>query len=115
MFVPVQRAGVHKRIKEGKLTAFFFYITHEETTLFGANAKPKLRPLHSVSVSECKAWAAEMKRKMGYVDEPDESPLRTAKKSLRPAAIKDEPKTARKPRKPTILPTPTRRTRATGK
>jgi hypothetical protein len=26
MFVPVQRAAVHKRIKEGKLTAFFFYI-----------------------------------------------------------------------------------------
>jgi len=24
MFVPVQRAAVHKRIKEGKLTAFFF-------------------------------------------------------------------------------------------
>jgi len=35
LFVPVSRAGVHKRIKEGKLTAFFFYITSEETTLFG--------------------------------------------------------------------------------
>ena len=66
-------AAVHKRIKEGKLTAFFFYITHVESTFFGTKRKVKLRPYILVSVSECKAWAEEMKRRMGYVDEPDES------------------------------------------
>ena len=75
LFVPVSRAGVHKRIKEGKLTAFFFYITSEETTLFGAKRKAKQRPYIAVSVSECKAWAAEMKRKVGYIDEPNENCL----------------------------------------
>ena len=66
MFVPVQRAAVHKRIKEGKLTAFFFYITRIESTFFGTKRKVKLRPYIVLSVSECKAWAAEMKRRAGY-------------------------------------------------
>src|SRR5450432_3356177 len=70
MFVPVQRAAVHKRIKEGKLTAFFFYITRIEDTFFGSKRKVKLRPYILLSMSECKAWVAEMKRRMGYVDEP---------------------------------------------
>ena len=70
MFVPVLRAGVHKRIKDGKLTAFFFYITRVESTFFGTGLKTKLRPCIVLSVSECKAWAAEMKRRAGYVDEP---------------------------------------------
>lgn len=69
MFVPVQRAAVHKRIKEGKLTAFFFYITQIESTFFGTKRKVKLRPYIVLSVSECKAWAAEMKRRMGYAPE----------------------------------------------
>jgi len=92
MFVPVQRAAVHKRIKEGKLTAFFFYITHIESTFFGTKRKVKLRPYIMLSMSECKAWAAEMKRRMGYVDEPDES-LMEQRKKLKPAAAADEPKT----------------------
>jgi hypothetical protein len=64
MFVPVQRAAVHKRIKEGKLTAFFFYITHVESTFFGTKRKVKMRPYIVLSLSECKAWAAEMKRRL---------------------------------------------------
>ena len=92
MFVPVQRAAVHKRIKEGKLTAFFFYITHIESTFFGTKRKVKLRPYIVLSVSEFKAWAAEMKRRLGYVDEPDETPLRVSKRLI-PAAAVDEPKT----------------------
>jgi hypothetical protein len=94
MFVPVQRAAVHKRIKEGKLTAFFFYITHIESTFFGTKRKVKLRPYIVLSVSECKAWAAEMKRRMGYVDEPGES-LMAQRKKLKPAAAADEPKTVK--------------------
>jgi hypothetical protein len=92
MFVPVQRAAVHKRIKEGKLTAFFFYITRIEDTFFGNKRKVKLRPYILLSMSECKAWVAEMKRRMGYVDEPGESLLEQRKK-LKPVAAVDEPKT----------------------
>ena len=94
MFVPVQRAAVHKRIKEGKLTAFFFYITHVESTFFGTKRKVKLRPYILLSLSECKAWVAEMKRRMGYVDEPDESLMKQRKK-LKAAAAADEPKTVK--------------------
>jgi hypothetical protein len=94
MFVPVQRAAVHKRIKEGKLTAFFFYITHVESTFFGTKRKVKMRPYILLSMSECKAWVAEMKRRMGYVDEPDESLMKQRQK-LKPAASADEPKTAK--------------------
>jgi hypothetical protein len=82
MFVPVSRAGVHKRIKEGNLTAFFFYITHEETRPFGAKRTAKERPFILVSVSECKAWAEEMKRKVGFVDDPQESLLAESKRLL---------------------------------
>jgi hypothetical protein len=94
MFVPVQRAAVHKRIKEGKLTAFFFYITNVESTFFGTKRKVKLRPYILLSMSECKAWVAEMKRRMGYVDEPDESLMKQRQK-LKPAAAADEPKTVK--------------------
>jgi hypothetical protein len=72
LFVPVSRASVYKRIRDGKLTAFFFYVTHQETRLFGAKRKAKERPFIVVSVSECKAWAQEMKRKVGFVDDPNE-------------------------------------------
>jgi hypothetical protein len=92
MFVPVQRAAVHKRIKEGKLTAFFFYITRIDSTFFGSKRKVKLRPYILLSMSECKAWVAEMKRRMGYVDEPGES-LMEQRKKLKPIAAADEPKT----------------------
>jgi hypothetical protein len=92
MFVPVQRAAVHKRIKEGKLTAFFFYITHMEKTFLGTKRKVKLRPYIMLSLSECKAWAAEMKRRLGYVEEPGES-LMEQREKLKPAVEADEPKT----------------------
>ncbi len=82
MFVPVSRAGVHKRIMAGKLTAFFFYVTHEETRLFGAKRKAKERPFILVSVSECKAWAEVMKRKVGFVDDPNETPFFESKRLL---------------------------------
>ena len=41
---PSSGRAVHKRIKEGKLTAFFFYITRVESTFFGTKRKVKLRP-----------------------------------------------------------------------
>ena len=48
MFVPVQRAAVHKRIKEGKLTAFFFYITRIERHLLRQQTQSQNASLHSV-------------------------------------------------------------------
>ena len=54
MFVPVQRAAVHKHIKEGKLTAFFFYITRNETTFFGTKRKVKQRPYIMLSMSNAR-------------------------------------------------------------
>jgi hypothetical protein len=45
-------------------------------------------------MSECKAWVAEMKRRMGYVDDPDQS-LMEQRKKLKPAAAADESKTAK--------------------
>ena len=92
MFVPVSRAGVHKRIREGKLTAFFFYVTSDETTLFGATRKAKERPFIVVSVSECKAWAEEIKRRIGFVDDPDETPIEQSHRLL-PASGEEEPQT----------------------
>jgi len=97
MFVPVSRAGVHKRIKEGKLTAFFFYVTHEETRPFGAKRMAKERPFILVSVSECKAWAAEMKRKVGFVDDPNETPFLEITRLLREGGG-DEPTSEREER-----------------
>ena len=95
MFVPVQRAAVHKRIKEGKLTAFFFYITHVESTFFGTKRKVKLRPYIVLSISECKAWAAEMKRRLGYVDEPGETPMKQSERILQLGGGGEEPETAK--------------------
>ncbi|MGD0253903.1 MAG: hypothetical protein ABSC01_14550, partial [Verrucomicrobiota bacterium] len=94
MFVPVSRAGVHKRIKEGKLTAFFFYVIHEETRLFGAKRMAKERPFILVSVSECKAWAEDMKRKVGFVDDPNETPFLESTRLLREGGG-DEPTSAK--------------------
>jgi hypothetical protein len=70
MYVPVSRAAVHKRLKEGRLTGFTFYVTSEETTFLGKKRKAKERPYIVLSVSECKAWAEEMKRRLGYEEEP---------------------------------------------
>jgi hypothetical protein len=82
LFVPVSRASVYKRIKDGKLTAFFFYVTHEETRLFGAKRRAKERPFIVVSVSECKAWAEEIKRRVGFVDDPNESLFKESERLL---------------------------------
>ena len=55
LFVPVSRASVYKRIKEGKLTAFFFYVTHKETRLFGAKRRAE-RPSHRRVGQRVQGW-----------------------------------------------------------
>jgi len=68
MFVPVSRAAVHKRMKEGRLTALCFHVVHDEKTFFGNVRKAKATPFVSIPVSECKAWAKEIAEKRGQVE-----------------------------------------------
>jgi hypothetical protein len=91
LFVPITRAGVHKRIRDGKLTAFVFYITRREVSFLGVKRKAKQRPYILLSLSECKAWAAEMKRKRGYVDDEPQQSLMDQRKLLQPIATAEEP------------------------
>jgi hypothetical protein len=60
MYAPVSRAGVHKRLKEGKLTAFMFHVVEQKRTMFGYQKKLKHLPYGYIPVSECKAWAREL-------------------------------------------------------
>lgn len=60
MYLPVSRAGVHKRLKSGKMTAFLFHVTHRERTFFGRDRAVKSQPYIYIPVIECKAWAAEV-------------------------------------------------------
>jgi len=70
-YIGVSRAGVHKRLKEGRLTVFLFHKI-KESKLFSESQllKKKLfygnAPFPSnafIPVSECKAWAAELEGK----------------------------------------------------
>jgi hypothetical protein len=94
MFVPVTRAAVHKRIREGRLTAFTFYITKQETSFLGVKRKAKQRPYICLSVNECKAWAVELKYRSGLTDEAGLS-LIEERERLRRVAAQDEPRTAK--------------------
>src|SRR5665213_2855929 len=71
MFVPVSRAAVHKRMKEGRLTALCFHVVHDERTFFGNVRKAKATPFVFIPVSECKAWAKELEEKRGGVENVD--------------------------------------------
>lgn len=67
MFARVSRAGVHKRIKEGRLTAFMFHkLTKKPAGIF---RKERLilqspRPYVYIPVIEAKGWAAILKGKL---------------------------------------------------
>lgn len=63
MYAPVSRAAVHKRLKEGKLTGFFFTITHRKRNLFGIDLSTRELALGYIPVSECKAWKAEIEQR----------------------------------------------------
>ncbi len=64
MFAPVSRAAVHKRMKEGRMTAFCFHILETRTGFFGKKQTLRGTPVVYIPVSECKAWAAEIKERM---------------------------------------------------
>lgn len=64
MFAPVSRAAVHKRLKEGRMTAFCFHALETRTGFFGKKQTIRSTPVVYVPVSECKTWAAEIKERM---------------------------------------------------
>ena len=68
MYAPVTRGGVHKRLKEGKLTAFNFHITEHTETLFGRTKIKKDRPIVLIPSPECKAWGAELKKRVENIE-----------------------------------------------
>jgi hypothetical protein len=63
---------VYKRLKEGKMTAFCFHVVEAKRSIFGYQDKLKKRPYVYIPVSECKAWAEELKtrpdRKEAYLE-----------------------------------------------
>ena len=64
MFAPVSRAAVHKRLKEGRMTAFCYHAVSTQKGFFGKKKSKRETPLVYIPVSECKAWAEELKEKM---------------------------------------------------
>jgi len=72
MYAPVSRAAVHKRLKEGKMTAFCFHVVEAKRSIFVYQKKLKQLPYVYIPVSECKAWGEELKtrpdRKEAYME-----------------------------------------------
>lgn len=64
MYAGVSRPGVHKRMKEGRLTAFLYHVVKSSKFL---KDRKKLedggRPFSLIPVVECKAWHEELKSK----------------------------------------------------
>lgn len=63
MYAPASRAAVHKRLKEGKLTGFFFHVTHRKRNFFGIDLSTRELAIGFIPVSECKAWRAELEQR----------------------------------------------------
>jgi hypothetical protein len=61
MFAPVSRPAVHKRMKDGKLTAFLFHVTRKKVNWLGRPREIRTSPYVYVPVIELKAWAEEIK------------------------------------------------------
>jgi hypothetical protein len=59
----VSRAAVHQRLKDGKLTGFFYYSTKPRRFLFGAPKTKRELSLGYIPVSECLAWRKELEKR----------------------------------------------------
>lgn len=64
MFAPVTRGAVQRRIAEGKLTTFTYYVTSTRIGLFGAERKTREFPYVYIPASELKAWASELEKRI---------------------------------------------------
>jgi hypothetical protein len=63
MYAPVSRAAVHKRVQEGKITAFCFHITEKRKGWFGRLHVKRESPYVLIPVSEAKAWRQELEER----------------------------------------------------
>jgi hypothetical protein len=68
VYAGVTRAGVYKRMRAGKLTAFCFHITQVKKTLFGGRKLLKHDPLVYVPVPECQAWRKELEGRVARIE-----------------------------------------------
>jgi len=59
----VSRAAVHERLKQGKLTGFFYYSTKARRFLFGSPKVKRQLQLGYIPVSECQAWRKELEER----------------------------------------------------
>ncbi len=64
MFAPVSRAGVHKRLKEGRLTAFCFHVTSQKRGIFRNKQSTRQNPYIYIPATEAKAWGKELEERM---------------------------------------------------
>lgn len=61
LYTYATRAGVHKRLKEGRLTGFCFSIAKDSRFIKGRKTLEEGgHPYVYIPYSECRAWAAEM-------------------------------------------------------
>jgi len=68
MFAGASRAAVHKRLREGRLTAFCFHITRQTQNWFGrVQQVVKKEPYVYIPVSECKAWGQLLERRANEI------------------------------------------------
>lgn len=64
LYTYATRAGVHKRLKEGRLTGFCFSVAKDSTFIKGRKTLEEGgRPYVYIPYSECRAWAAEMEER----------------------------------------------------
>jgi hypothetical protein len=63
MYAPVSRAAVHRRIKDGKMTAFYFHQTEEVRRFWGQTKVKHQLQICYIPVSEAKSWGQELKER----------------------------------------------------
>lgn len=63
MYARVSRAGVHKRLREGRLTGFVFH-KMRRTKILRRRTVEEGRAIILIPVAECRAWAALLKSRL---------------------------------------------------
>jgi hypothetical protein len=92
MFAPVTRAGIHKRLKEGRLTAFYFQVTEVRRTIFGQKRKGRQTAYALIPVVECKAWGKELQgREERLTKKQEEMYAKWKKRKILTASPKSAP------------------------
>jgi hypothetical protein len=81
MYCPVSRAAVYKRMKEGKLTAFNYYVNGRKTRFFGGLIVYRQMPYCYIPISEAKAWRNELEERAIEMGKITREELEKAQKS----------------------------------